>query len=100
MKAKQIAAALLTGVCLAAVNFLRMVLMYQGMANLLGCAAVVSLCLIAVVLMSNLLGAALPMAAKVLRIDPAIMAGPLITSAIDILGLMLYFSIASALLIK
>ncbi len=97
---KETGAALLTGVCLAAVNFLRMVLMYQGMANLLGCAAVVSLCLIAVVLMSNLLGAALPMAAKVLRIDPAIMAGPLITSAIDILGLMLYFSIASALLIK
>lgn len=48
----------------------------------------------AVVTLSSMIGALLPLAAKRLRLDPAVMAGPFITTAVDILGLVTYFEIA------
>lgn len=97
---KEAGAALMAGCALAAVNFLRIIIMYSGTPGLMSMALVISLCLVLVVLMSNLLGATLPMLAQRLKLDPAIMAGPLITSTVDVLGLLVYFSVASTLLLN
>lgn len=48
----------------------------------------------AVVLVSNLLGAVLPFFAKLIKVDPAVVSGPLITSIMDIVGMAIYFSTA------
>jgi len=55
----------------------------------------VSTALFAVVVASNIIGALLPFIAKSLKIDPAIMAGPLLTTIVDLLGIAIYFSIAN-----
>lgn len=57
-------------------------------------AVVVGLSLFVVIAISNVVGAFLPLAAKRLRLDPAVMAGPLITTIVDIVGLMVYFELA------
>ena len=50
------------------------------------------------VIVSKLVGGILPIFAKKLKMDPAIMAGPLITTIVDTLSLITYFSIAKAIL--
>ncbi len=55
---------------------------------------VVGLSLFAVIVMSNLAGALLPLAARRLRLDPAVMAGPFITTIVDVVGLVVYFEVA------
>ena len=50
------------------------------------------------VLVAKLTGALLPIIAKILKLDPAIMAGPLITTIVDSVSLILFFSISSVLL--
>ena len=50
------------------------------------------------VLMAKTIGGILPLAAKAVRMDPAIMASPLITTIVDAVSLVIYFNIASALL--
>lgn len=96
---KEVGTAAIDGLVLGIVNFGRIMLMYPPSPTLLGSAFVISLCLLLVVMMASFLGAMLPMAAYKLKLDPAIMAGPLIATLIDILGLITYFSVASAVLI-
>ena len=48
--------------------------------------------------LAKTVGGVLPMAAKLLHADPAIMAAPLITTIVDAISLVVYFNIASALL--
>jgi len=57
-------------------------------------AFVVGLSLLVVITISNVAGAFLPLAAKRLRVDPAVMAGPFITTIVDIVGLIVYFEVA------
>ncbi|MDR0539515.1 MAG: magnesium transporter, partial [Spirochaetaceae bacterium] len=61
-------------------------------------ALTVTVSLFATVLMAKSVGCVLPMIAKKLRIDPAIMAAPLITTIVDASSLIIYFSIAKTLL--
>lgn len=58
----------------------------------------VSIALFVVVVVSNIIGAVLPFIAKVFRIDPAIMAGPLLTTIVDLMGIAVYFQIVNLLL--
>ena len=60
--------------------------------------AVVCLALLVTVLLAKLVGAVLPMAAKALKLDPAVMASPFITSIVDALSLLVYFLFAKMLL--
>ena len=60
--------------------------------------AVVSLTLIVTVLVAKLLGCALPIAAKAIKLDPAVMASPFITTLVDAVSLVAYFAIAGAVL--
>jgi magnesium transporter len=59
---------------------------------------VVGLAMLAIILTANLIGAVLPFILSRLRIDPAIASSPLITTIVDALGLVIYFSIAIAIL--
>ena len=56
-------------------------------------------CALAVtVLLAKMVGALLPMAAQALRLDPAVMASPFITSIVDALSLLVYFMFANLIL--
>ena len=57
-------------------------------------ALVIGITLIGTVLLSKLLGCMLPMLAKRLKLDPALMAAPLITTIVDTCSVLLYFNIA------
>ena len=61
-------------------------------------AIVVSLTLLVTVIIAKLVGATLPIIAKRIGFDPAVMASPFITTTVDALSLIVYFQIASALL--
>ena len=61
-------------------------------------ALVVSLAMAGIVLVTNLLGAGLPFILSSLRMDPAVASSPLVTSIADVVGLAIYFSIASNIL--
>lgn len=92
---KELRVGLLVGTVLGLVNYLRLSLMYPG--NELICLTVV-LSLFATVLLAKTIGGVLPLLAKFLRLDPAIMAAPLITTIVDAFSLIIYFQIACRLL--
>ena len=80
---------------LAAINYLRLITLTKTSLDV---ALTVSVTLIFVVIISKIIGASLPVVAKVLKLDPAIMAGPLITTILDALTLTIYFKFASIFL--
>ena len=87
---KEIRVALLVGVALAVVNGLRIFIQYKDLKLSL----VLGLTLIGTVGMAKILGCMLPMLAKKLKLDPAIMAAPLITTMVDTFSILIYFKIA------
>ena len=87
--------ALLCGGTLAVCNFAKMLLFDRVAAPV---ALVVCLTLICTILLSQLIGGILPVAAEKLHVDPAVMASPLITTIVDTTTLLVYFNIAKALL--
>ena len=98
---KEIRVAVLCGVCLAAANFVKMMLvdnlwLHNGVTPWV--ALVVCLTLVCVVFIAKLVGCSLPILADRVGFDPAVMASPFITTIVDVLSLLVYFSIASALL--
>ena len=87
--------ALLCGGTLAVCNFSKMLLFDRIAAPV---ALVVCLTLICTILLSQIIGGILPVAAEKLHVDPAVMASPLITTIVDTTTLLVYFNIAKALL--
>lgn len=90
---KEIRVALLCGLTLAAVNMLRMFLFSSGSTTVF---FVVSLAMFCAVVFAKLIGCTLPIAAKLIHLDPALMAGPMITTIVDLVTLAVYFSLAKA----
>lgn len=99
---KEIRTAVLCGVALAIVCFAKIWLVDRlllgNTAITLTVNAVVCLALAVTVLFAKLVGAVLPMAAKAVKLDPAVMASPFITSIVDALSLLVYFLFARLLL--
>ncbi len=91
---KEFRIALICAAALAVVNGLRVLIVYKDVSL----ALVIALSLIGTVVIAKLVGAALPMLAKALHLDPAIMANPLISTVVDSCSLLIYFSVASAVL--
>ncbi|MGI6265058.1 MAG: magnesium transporter [Acutalibacteraceae bacterium] len=93
---------LLVGAVLAAVNFGKIMLVDRlllGNTSIsVTVAAVVCLTLVATVFLAKLVGCSLPIAAKRLGFDPAVMASPFITTIVDALSLFIYLKIATAFL--
>lgn len=92
---KELRISILVGVTLAIVNFARIMIMRQASAPI---ALTVSISLVITMILSTVIGGALPILAKRARLDPAIMAGPLITTIVDALALLAYFSMAAWIL--
>ncbi len=88
---KEFRIALLVSAGLAVANGLRILLFYHD----LKLAIVIGLSLIGTVILSKLIGCTLPLLAKKLHLDPAIMAAPLITTVVDTCSIMIYFTIAT-----
>ena len=88
---KEIRVACLCGLVLAGVNFLRLSIQYPG--NFMVCLTVV-LSMFGTIVIAKSIGCLLPIAAKLIHVDPAIMAAPLISTILDACSLMLYFQLA------
>ena len=61
-------------------------------------AVIINLSLVIIVIIAKMLGGLIPMAAKKLGIDPALVANPLLTSLSDMISVVTYFAIASLML--
>jgi magnesium transporter len=92
---KELRVAVLCGLAMGLINSTRIYLMYGQDFWL---SVTVSLALICTIIMAKTIGCVLPLIAKQLRIDPAIMAAPVITTIVDALSLIFYFSIAKIIL--
>ena len=98
---KEALCGLMTGAVLASVAFAKVLLVdrliMQNPEVTLAVALAVALALFATVIIAKLTGALLPIAAKGIGLDPAVMASPFITTLVDTVALILYFFIAAAL---
>ncbi len=99
---KEIRTAVLCGISLAAACFVKLMVVDKMIlgndAVSTTVAAVVCATMALTVLVAKLIGCSLPMIAKKLGFDPAVMASPFITTIVDAISLLVYFAIASALL--
>lgn len=91
---KESSVGLIAGFVLAVFNFFRLlILKYDILVALTVCSSI-----LLTVVMANIIGGILPLIAKFLKLDPALMAAPLITTIVDVISLIAYFCIASSLL--
>lgn len=88
---KEIRVSLIVGATLAIVNGIRIFIQYQNLQM----SIVIGLTLIVTVAIAKTLGCLLPLLAKRLKLDPAIMAAPLITTLVDTFSILVYFQIAT-----
>lgn len=99
---KEIRVAFFCGITLAAANFLKIwlvdILLLHTEGLTLTIAAVVCITLAVTVLLAKFIGCALPILAKKVGFDPAVMASPFITTIVDALSLLVYFKIAVIML--
>ena len=96
---KEIRVSVLCGIGLSACNFGKMLLvdrmLMDNPAITVTVALVVSLTVVFVVMVAKTIGCILPVFAKKIGLDPAVMASPLITTIVDALSLLIYFAVAS-----
>jgi magnesium transporter len=92
--AKEILVGIFMGLAMGALAFI-VGWLYGGESNI---AQVIGFSMLIIVLVANIFGALLPFALDRMNIDPAVASSPLITSIMDVLGLIIYFSIAVILL--
>lgn len=92
---KEIRVSLLCGISLFAVNFGKMLLIDNVTTTT---ALVVSITVLAVVIVSKLVGGVLPLLVKRIGFDPAVMASPFITTIVDAVSLLVYFAVARIVL--
>ncbi len=99
---KESRVSILCGVALSVLNFIKMwlfdLLLLQTSGLTILVIAVVSATLFFTVVIAKLVGCMLPVIAEKIGLDPAVMASPFITTIVDALSLIIYFSIASAVL--
>jgi len=92
---KELRVAALCGAALCIVNTIRLMISFPHQTAI---TVVVSLSLFLIVIIAKFVGSLLPMLAKLIRVDPAIMASPLISTIMDSVSMLLYFNIARAFL--
>ena len=98
---KEIRVAVVCGATLAACNFAKLMLVDRMLFHnpiTIPVAAVICGTMVCTVLCAKLVGCSLPMLAKKLGFDPAVMASPFITTIVDAISLLIYFQFASILL--
>ena len=90
---KEFRISLIVGAFLAVANGVRIFIQYHNP----GRAVVIACSLMGTVIMAKLVGCILPLLAKKVNLDPAIMASPLITTLVDTFSILIYFNIATVL---
>ena len=99
---KEIRTAVLCGATLAAACFVKIMLvdrlLMRNESITVTVAVVVCITMALTVLIAKIIGAVLPMCAKKIGLDPAVMASPFITTIVDALSLLIYFGVATTLL--
>lgn len=90
---KEFRISLIVGAFLAVANGVRIFIQYHNP----GLAVVIACSLMGTVIMAKLVGCTLPLLAKKINLDPAIMASPLITTLVDTFSILIYFNIATVL---
>ena len=107
---KELRVAILCGTTLAITTFAKIILIdhfilkifvddFGTMLNtsdVIPIALAISLTVLLTIISAKLVGCLLPILAKRIKLDPAVMASPLITTIVDVLSLLIYFGIASA----
>ena len=93
---KELRVASICGAVLAAANILRMYLFCEGTLQVF---LVVSIAMFCAIVVAKLIGCSLPIFAKIVKLDPALMAGPMIATLVDIVTLVIYFGLAKLFLI-
>ena len=91
---KEVRIAIIVGATLSVINGLRIFAQYKN----LQLACTVGLSITVTVILSKSIGCLLPLLAKKIKLDPAIMAAPLITTIVDILSVLVYFNIATVIM--
>lgn len=92
---KEFRVSLIVGIILSGLNFIRIYYLEKTDLNI---SIAVCISLLFTVILAKIVGSTLPIIAKKLKLDPAIMAGPLITTVVDAAALLIYFATASWLL--
>lgn len=98
---KEFRVSLFVGIALSVVNFIKIILvdnLLLGSNVGYDVALVICITLFCAVVIAKLVGCTLPIAAKKIGFDPAVMASPFITTIVDALALLVYFAVASAVL--
>ena len=99
---KELMVGLLCGCSLAAVNFVKMLLIdrlaFQNEAVTITVALAVSLTLIVEVMIAKIIGSVLPILVKKIGFDPAVVANPFITTILDAISLLIFFQISTAVI--
>jgi magnesium transporter len=91
---KEIGISIIAGIVLVLINGARILIMYHSNNDVFKLALVVGITLQLTITLSKSLGCILPMAAKKLHLDPAIMASPLITTIVDTCSVLIFFKVA------
>ena len=91
---KEMRVAILVGIVLAVVNGIRIWIQYHNL--LIG--IVVGITLMLIVLAAKLIGGILPIIAKKIKLDPALMASPIITTLVDIFSVTVFFTLSTLIL--
>lgn len=92
---KEIRVAILCGITLAIVNMIKLIIIDRVILKV---AFVVSITLFITIIIAKIIGSVLPILVKKIKLDPAVMASPIITTITDALSLVIYFQIATHLL--
>ncbi len=98
---KELWVSLLCGGALAVANYGRMwILNRMGMQPVDGVSTIIAVCaaMLCTVVVAKVIGCTLPIGVKLVGLDPALMAGPMITTIVDAISLVIYFALARALL--
>lgn len=102
---KELRVSFLCGITLAIANFIKIILVEMLLLHTLNfdasgirVAGVVCITLAITVVCAKLIGCTLPLLAKKLKLDPAVMASPFITTAVDAISLLVYFAVATSIL--
>lgn len=101
---KEFRIGIMTGIVLALVNAARVFIMYRGNIEAIApmsiaqLALITGISLVGTVLLAKCMGCVLPMLAKKIKLDPAIMASPLLTTILDTCSVLIFFYIATKVL--
>ncbi|MGN0383276.1 MAG: magnesium transporter [Eubacterium sp.] len=95
---KELRVAVIVGVTLGVANFVRILIMYGYSSSEILVNIAVCITLVVTVICAKFIGCTLPIIAKKLGFDPAVMASPFITTIVDAISLLVYFQIATMVL--